>query len=54
MEDIEIFAHVLGVGGPGKGHHADIDGEPENDRSAIRISWRWAVTLRLAVSSEKP
>ena len=31
IEDIEIFAHVPGVGGPGKGHHADIDGEPEND-----------------------
>jgi hypothetical protein len=31
IEDVEIFAHMRGVGGPGKGQYADIEGEPEND-----------------------
>ena len=31
IEDFEIGPHVVGVGGPGQGHHADVEGEPEDD-----------------------
>ena len=58
MEDIEIFANVLGVGGPGKGHHADIDGEPENDLAggptvAFGHSNQLAVGRHLAIGREQ-
>ena len=61
IEDVEILPHVAGVGRPGQGDHADVEGEPEHDlatvrpwRSAIRASSGRASTSRLAVSSEKP
>jgi hypothetical protein len=31
IEDIEVVPHVAGVGGPGQGHHAHVEGEPEDD-----------------------
>ena len=58
IEDIEIFAHVLGVGGPGKGHHADIDGEPKNDLAdgatvAFGHSNQFAVGRHLTICREQ-
>ena len=31
VEDVEVGPHVAGVGGAGQGHHADVEGEPEDD-----------------------
>jgi len=31
IEDLEIFAHVAGVGGPGERHHAGVEDEAKDD-----------------------